>query len=80
MVIMKIFRALQGAAEKPNSGANDRRSRTLYHWRCQCGAHSRGDGGWLFESDAEYNAQRHQWRSSAEHSPEVYTTIEEVSP
>ncbi len=51
--------------------------RTLYHWRCACGAHSRG--GDLLESNAEYNAQRHVWRSGVGHpTPEIYSSVEEV--
>lgn len=58
----------------------DPKTRTLYHWRCSCGAHSRGDGGWLFESDAEYNARRHQEYEGVLHHtmPEVYTTDEAI--
>lgn len=53
------------------------KTRTLYHWRCECGAHSRG--GDPFESDAEYNAQRHQWSKGIDHPrPEVFSTEEEV--
>ncbi len=51
--------------------------RTLYEWRCECGAHSRsGDPS---ESHAEYNAQRHQWNKGVGHPmPEVFTTQVEV--
>lgn len=46
---------------------------TLYHWRCACGSHSR-DGD-QFESDAQYNAQRHQWSKGVDHpTPEVYAS------
>ncbi|MGN9893023.1 hypothetical protein [Micromonospora sp. L31] len=74
-MIEKILRALSGAASD-RTGSN---TRTLYHWRCSCGAHSRGPGGWLISLDAEYAAQRHQWNKGAEHQmPEVYSTEEEV--
>lgn len=42
-----------------------------YHWRCECGAHSRG--GFLSQSDAEYAAQRHQWGKGVGHPmPETH--------
>lgn len=55
-------------------------TRTRYHWRCPCGSHSRG--GDLFESDAEYNAQRHQLSKGVVKGvrhpmPEVFSTEEE---
>lgn len=60
-------------------GLREPKTRTLHHWRCSCGTHSRGDGGWLFESDAEYNAQRHQWYKGVGHPmPEVYATEDVV--
>lgn len=69
----KIRRTLNGAA----SQRDDARSRTLYHWRCACGAHSRGPGGWLITYDAEYNARRHMWREGVGHPmPDVYSTEE----
>ncbi|MFZ3552119.1 hypothetical protein ACODT3_42245 [Streptomyces sp. 4.24] len=52
--------------------------RKRYHWRCKCGAHSRG--GWLIESDAKYNADRHLWskyQDKQHPTPEIYTTEEE---
>lgn len=61
-MIEKIRRALQGAASQPDAPSGSPSSRTLYHWRCASGAHSRGPGGWLITHDAEYNAQRHMWR------------------
>lgn len=46
---------------------------TRYHWRCECGGHSR-DGGFLIESDATYAAERHQWRQGVGHAlPDVYS-------
>lgn len=43
-----------------------------YHWRCECGAHSRG--GFLSEPDAEYAAQRHQWGKGVGHPmPETHS-------
>lgn len=69
----RFLRSLGGSADAP--GATKRR--TLYEWRCECGAHSRG--GDPFESDAEYNAQRHQWSKGVDHPmPEVYSTEVEV--
>ena len=67
----KLRRALQGA------GVAAPETRTFYHWRCECGAHSRG--GDPFKSDAEYNAQRHVWSKAKGHpTPEIYSTEEEV--
>jgi hypothetical protein len=51
--------------------------RTLYHWRCSCGAKSRG--GDLFLQDAEQLAQEHMWRKGVGHpTPEVYAVEIEV--
>lgn len=51
--------------------------RTLYEWKCECGARSRGGRG--FENDVAYNAQRHQWSMGISHPmPRVYATTEEV--
>lgn len=60
-----------------DSSGGGTRMRTLYHWRCECGAHSRdGDPS---QSDAVYKAQRHQWSKGIHHSmPEVYSTDVEV--
>ncbi|MFA1546688.1 hypothetical protein [Actinomadura chokoriensis] len=50
------------------------------HWRCACGAHSRGPGGWLITYDAEHNAQRHMWREGVGHPMlEVYSTEEKLA-
>ncbi|MFG1860805.1 hypothetical protein [Microbispora bryophytorum] len=77
-MIEKIWRALKGAASQPSTAPGAPRSRTFYHWRCSCGAHSRG--GWLITFDAEYNAQRHMWRQGVGHPmPEVYFTEEEFA-
>ncbi len=60
------------------TGSATPKMRTLYHWRCECGAKSRGPGGDLMRSGAEYNAQQHQWRKGVGHPmPEVYSTEEE---
>jgi hypothetical protein len=74
-VIEKIRRALKGAAQPgPTSGRP--RNPMTYHWRCACGAHSRGGD---IKADAEYNAQRHMWREGVGHPmPEVYSTEEEL--
>ncbi|MFD6534929.1 hypothetical protein [Streptomyces goshikiensis] len=51
--------------------------RTRYHWRCECGAHSRG--GFLIQSDAKYAADRHVWskyKDKGHPTPEVHTTEE----
>lgn len=62
---------------RPDGSDGATKMRTLYHWQCECGAHSRG--GDPFESDAEYNAQRHQWGKGVNHPmPEVYSTQVEV--
>lgn len=69
----RFFRSLGNSAD----AAGATKLRTLYEWRCECGAHSRG--GDPFESDAEYNAQRHQWGKGVDHPmPEVYSTEVEV--
>ncbi|KRF06356.1 hypothetical protein ASH00_08945 [Arthrobacter sp. Soil782] len=45
---------------------------THHHWRCACGAHSRG--GFSSASDAEYAAQRHQWGKAVGHPmPEIHS-------
>lgn len=57
------------------------KTRTVYYWRCACGAHSRsGDSEYL----TEQRARRHQmeagveinaWRAGERHPmPEVYPT------
>lgn len=49
------------------------RSGTFWHWRCECGGHSRG--GDQFKADADQNAYLHQWRKGVGHPmPEVYST------
>lgn len=77
-MIGKFLRGLAHAVSQ--SGAESETSydasrRTQYHWRCECGAHSRTGGGWLLEADAEYAAQRHQWGKGVGHPmPEIYST------
>ncbi|MFZ3475382.1 hypothetical protein ACODT4_40915 [Streptomyces sp. 2.9] len=74
----KIRRALKGAASRPGATSARPVMRKRYHWRCKCGAHSRG--GWLIESDAKYNADRHLWskyQDKQHPTPEIYTTEEE---
>ncbi|BDH15385.1 hypothetical protein [Streptomyces hygroscopicus] len=74
----KIRRALKGAALQPGTASAGPSTRPVYHWRCACGAHSRG--GDPFKSDAEDNAQRHMWRKGKGHPmPEVYLTEEELA-
>lgn len=73
MILRRILRAVGVSAD--TSGAT--KLRTLYEWRCECGAHSRG--GDPFKRDAEYNARRHQWSKGVDHpTPEVYATEVEV--
>ena len=70
-----VGRFLRGLGGHDDSGGT--KTRTLYHWRCECGGQSRG--GDPFEMDAEYNAQRHQWSQGVDHPmPEVYSTEQEV--
>lgn len=72
----KIRRAL-GVASRPGAASAGPVMQTCYHWRCECGAHSRD--GWLFESDAKYNADRHVWgkyKDKQHPTPEIYTTEE----
>lgn len=71
-MVGKFLRGLGGQDDSRST-----KTRTLYHWRCECGAHSRG--GDPFESDAEYNAQQHQWSKGVDHPmPAIYSTEEEV--
>ncbi|MFE9469406.1 hypothetical protein ACFYNW_38530 [Streptomyces virginiae] len=66
----KIRRALKGGA---SAGPV---MRTRYHWRCECGRHSRD--GFLSEFDAKYAADRHVWSKDKGHPmPEIHTTEEE---
>lgn len=75
-MIEKILRVLGGTASAPTRS----NTRMAYHWRCSCGAHSRGPDGWPFSLEAENAAQRHQWKKGVGHQmPEVYSTQEEVS-
>jgi hypothetical protein len=72
-VIEKIRRALTGAASQPDETSRSFNPMT-YHWRCECGAHSRGAD---IKADTEYNAQRHMWSKGVGHPmPEVYSTEE----
>jgi hypothetical protein len=72
-VFEKIRRALGGVSQ-PTSPV----TRTRYHWRCACGAQSRG--GFLILSDVEHAIDRHVWSKGKGHPvPEIYTT-EEVRP
>lgn len=44
-----------------------------WHWRCECGSHSRYGG--VFKADADQNAFVHQNRKGVGHPmPEVYST------
>lgn len=71
-----LGRFLRGLVGQDSSGGATK-MRTLYHWRCECGAHSRG--GDPFESDAEYNAERHQQGKGVDHPlPLVFSTEKEV--
>lgn len=68
----KIRRALKGAASQSASPV----IRTRYHWRCACGAQSRG--GFLLPSDVKYAIDRHVWSKGQGHPmPEIHTTEEE---
>ncbi|MGK5677649.1 hypothetical protein [Actinoplanes sp. URMC 104] len=52
-------------------------TRTFYGWRCPCGGHDRG--GFGFRSDAEYAAQRHQWKKGIGHPmPEIHSFEEDI--
>jgi hypothetical protein len=65
-----IRRALQDAASRSDAQDNAPRNEMNWHWRCECGAQSRGGD---IKADTVYNAQRHQWRKGTGHSmPEVY--------
>ena len=76
----KFFRGFSAAkkgsgSDRPRDDENPyyAKSGVYWHWRCECGAHSRrGD---QFKGDADQNAQRHQWRKGVDHPiPEVYST------
>lgn len=69
-----IRRALQDAAAQSetasDSGYDWSQNEMNWHWRCECGAQSRGGD---IKADTEYNAQRHQWSKGTGHPmPEVY--------
>lgn len=72
-----IRRALQDAAAQSeaasDSGYDWSQNEMNWHWRCECGAQSRGGD---IKADTEYNAQRHQWRKWSKGTghpmPEVY--------
>ena len=90
-MIEKILRALAGSASQPDTeealpswearaSSDDWTSGRFnnpmtYHWRCACGAHSRGGD---IKADAEYSAQRHMLSKPMGHPmPEVYSAEEE---
>jgi hypothetical protein len=69
-VIGKVLRALIGAESQPSGPPTDQFNPPIYHWRCECGARSRGPD---IKADAEFNAQRHLSRQEVGHpTPEVY--------
>jgi hypothetical protein len=69
---MDFLHGLLGGGRSPKTI-----TRTLWHWRCECDAHSRGGDTW--KDRAESNAQRHQWSKGVGHPmPEVYATEVEV--
>jgi hypothetical protein len=71
-VIGKVLRTLIGAGPQASSLPSRPFNPPIYHWRCECGAHSRGAD---IKADAEFNAQRHLSRQEASHpTPEVYST------
>jgi hypothetical protein len=77
-MVMNFIRGLLGGGSTQE--ARKQETRTLYHWRCSCGSHSRG--GDLFESDAKYNAEQHQLSKGVVKGvrhpmPEAYATEEE---
>lgn len=66
-MIGKFLRGLaEAVSQSEPEGSYDASRHTKYHWSCECGGHSREDG-FLFESDAEYAAQRHQWGKGVGH-------------
>lgn len=78
-MIEKIMRALGRSASTPDATTRAPRTRTVYRWRCSCGAHSRGTvGSWLDEYGATGAAEQHGLRSAVGHStPHVYAVTEE---
>jgi hypothetical protein len=83
-MVRNLFRRLTDAIRPSDSDGNggrpgdhdnpySARPGTFWHWRCDCGGHSRG--GDQFKVDADQNAQRHQWNKGVGHPmPEVYST------
>lgn len=71
----RFLRSL-GAPSPTTGNSAATKMRTLYNWRCECGAKSRG--GASSQSDAEYLALRHQMREAGHPMPTVYTTQVEV--
>lgn len=70
-----MFGKLFGRASDASEGT---KTRTVYHWSCECGSHCRcsenSGEGWLFEPDAEYNATRHKDYQGNDHPiPKVYS-------
>ena len=62
-----------GDSKSSDASTYDARNEPHFLWRCECGASSRG-AGWLFESDAQQGADRHQWSKGIHHpAPEVYS-------
>lgn len=71
-MIFKFLRGLAEAVSQPDHGSGyDARLLPRHAWHCECGGHSQR-GGFLSRLDAEYAAQRHQWRKGVGHPmPEI---------
>ncbi|WIB34427.1 hypothetical protein [Curtobacterium sp. MCSS17_005] len=73
MMFGKLLRDIANALSSDSTPKDDydwSQNEGNWRWRCSCGAQSRGED---IKYDTTYNAQRHQWRSGADHPmPEVY--------
>lgn len=68
-----LRRIIRNRAQLAEDNPYRAKSGTYWHWRCECGAHSRG--GDPFKADADQNAYLHQHRKGVGHPmPEVYST------
>ncbi|WIB68912.1 hypothetical protein DEI93_07750 [Curtobacterium sp. MCBD17_035] len=59
--------------DRGGDGSYDAMQLEHFHWKCECGGHSRG--GWLYRMGAEQGALMHQNRKGVGHPmPEIYST------
>jgi hypothetical protein len=74
--VVLVGRVLQVAAARSRSADAGPRTRTVWHWRCACGGHSRYSE--TSEILAKWKADRHRFRQGVDHVPETYSTEEEI--